>query len=97
MIAGASITGTPHLSLRERQRAEREHLILDEAEKLLSEEGYEGLVMERLAERVGISKGTIYQHFDKKEDLFGAIILRGLQRMDEQLTRHLADGAQPAA
>jgi AcrR family transcriptional regulator len=84
-------------SLRERQRAEREQLILQEAERLLRDEGYEGLVMERLAERVGISKGTVYQHFAKKEDLVGAIILRSLERIDQQTTSHLADSTQPAA
>ena len=97
MIDQKRTVETVRLSLRERQRAEREGLILREAERLLSEEGYDGLVMERLAERVGISKGTIYQHFAKKEDLFGAIILRGLERMNEQLTIHLADGTRPAA
>lgn len=85
------------LSWRERQRLERESLILDEAEQLLQEEGYEGLVMDRLADRVGVSKGTLYQHFLKKEDLFGAILLRGLARMDEQLTNHLTDTDHPAA
>lgn len=84
-------------SWRERQRLARERLILDEAEQLLNEEGYEGLVMDRLAERVGVSKGTLYQHFPKKEDLFGAILLHGLERLDEQLTGHLADSARPAA
>jgi AcrR family transcriptional regulator len=97
MVDARHITETARPSLRERQRAEREQLILHEAESLLREEGYEGLVMERLAERVGVSKGTIYQHFDKKEDLFGAIILRGLERMDEQLTIHLADSTRPVA
>jgi AcrR family transcriptional regulator len=83
-------------SLRARQRAERECLILKEAERMLAEQGYDGLILDLLAERVGISKGTIYQHFAKKEDLFGEIILRGLERVDAQLTAHLAERDQPA-
>ena len=82
-------------SLRERQRAEREVLILHEAERLLREESYEGLVMERLAERVGVSKGTLYQHFAKKEDLVGAVFMRGLTRVGEQLTAYVADSGRP--
>jgi len=97
MTGASSTMETARPSLRERQRAEREQLILHEAERLLREEGYEGLVMDRLAEQVGISKGTIYQHFDKKEALVGAIMLRGLERMSEQLTVQLADSARPAA
>jgi AcrR family transcriptional regulator len=85
------------ISLRDRQRAERELLILAEAERLLSAEGYDGLVMERLAELVGVSKGTLYQHFAKKEDLVGAIMLRGVARVGEHLTRLIVDEAQPAA
>jgi TetR/AcrR family transcriptional regulator, fatty acid metabolism regulator protein len=81
-------------SLRDRQRAERELLILAEAERLLREEGYEGLVMERLADSVGVSKGTLYQHFAKKEDLVGAILLRSTARVNEQLTLLSADGAR---
>ncbi|MGH2409019.1 MAG: TetR/AcrR family transcriptional regulator [Chloroflexota bacterium] len=97
LVDAGQITETARPSLRERQRAEREQLILHEAERLLREEGYDGLVMDRLAEQVGISKGTIYQHFDKKEALVGAIILRGLERISEQLAIQRADSERPAA
>src|SRR5581483_5300837 len=83
---------TSTLSLKERQRAERETLILDEAERMLGEQGYNELVLEQLAERVGIGKGTIYLHFPKKEDLVAAIVVRGLERMTERVAA-LAQGA----
>lgn len=95
MTDSESASGMLQPSLRMRQRAERERLILDEAERMLAEQGYDGLIMELLAERVGISKGTIYQHFVKKEDLFGAIIARGLGRVEAQLTAHLENLEQP--
>ena len=88
------VPGTTQPSLRVRQRAEREQLILSEAEQLLAEQGYDGLIMDVLAERVGISKGTIYQHFATKEDLFGAILLRGLEYIDTRITAQLADSEQ---
>jgi AcrR family transcriptional regulator len=68
-------------TLRARQRQEREELIITEAERLVSEHGYQNLIMEQLAERVGIAKGTIYLHFPRKEDLIGAIVERGLERL----------------
>ncbi len=82
-------------TLAQRQRAERESLILAEAERLLGTEGYEGLVMDRLAELVGISKGTLYQHFANKEDLVGAVILRGLAHLDVRISRLTADVSRP--
>ncbi len=95
MTDGVQATEIRPPSLRDRQRAERELLILAEAERLLREEGYEGLVMERLADGVGVSKGTLYQHFAKKEDLVGAILLRSTARVNDQLTLLSADSARP--
>jgi len=83
-------------TLRERQRAEREALILDEAERLLSEHGYHDLLMEQLAETVGIAKGTIYLHFPRKEDLAATIIERGLDRLTEQFAGLSADRERTA-
>lgn len=95
MVPGTTTTETKQPSWRDRQRAERELLILAEAERLLSTEGYEGLVMDRLAELVGVSKGTLYQHFANKEDLVGAIVLRGLARVDDLLTVQIAESDRP--
>lgn len=36
-------------------------------------QGFEGARMDRVAERAGVSKRTVYNHFDSKEALFGAI------------------------
>jgi TetR/AcrR family transcriptional regulator, fatty acid metabolism regulator protein len=83
-------------TLKERQRAERETLILDEAERMLNEQGYHDLVMEQLAERVGIGKGTIYLHFPRKEDLIGAVIARGLDRLAGRIEVAIADGERGA-
>lgn len=70
---------TPPQSLKERQRQEREQLILRAAEELLLEKGYHETSMEEIAARVGISKGTVYLHFASKEDLVFALLQRGLQ------------------
>ncbi len=74
-------TAHPPTSLRERQRREREELILVEAERMLGEVGAGTLSLDALAERVGIAKGTIYLHFPSKEDLLAAVIGRGIDRL----------------
>lgn len=76
---------TPPQSLKERQRQEREQLILREAEELLVEKGYHETSMEEIAARVGISKGTVYLHFASKEDLVFALLQRGLRNFLDAL------------
>jgi AcrR family transcriptional regulator len=61
---------------KRRKLQEREGLILDAAHTMLLERGYIGLTMDRIAEAVEYSKGTVYQHFSSKEDLLSALLLR---------------------
>ncbi len=56
-------------SLKEKQRQEREALILQAAEEVLMEKGYHETSIDEIAARVGIAKGTVYLHFPSKEDL----------------------------
>jgi TetR/AcrR family transcriptional regulator, fatty acid metabolism regulator protein len=68
-------------SLKEKQRQERENLILQVAEDVLLEKGYRDTSMDEIASRVGIAKGTLYLHFAKKEDLMFAFFERELQEV----------------
>ena len=63
-----------HSSLKEKQRKEREDLILQVAEEVITEKGYHDTSMDEIAQRVGISKGTLYLHFASKEELVMALI-----------------------
>ena len=70
---------TPPTSLREKQRQERETLIMQAAEEIFQEKGYYEASMDEIAARVGIAKGTIYTHFPGKEELVLAIFRRNFQ------------------
>jgi TetR/AcrR family transcriptional regulator, fatty acid metabolism regulator protein len=70
----------PH-SWKEKQRQEREALILQVAEEMLMEKGYYETSIEEIAARVGIAKGTVYLHFPSKEDLVVAIFERDMQKL----------------
>ena len=48
------------LTPKKREIAEREARILDVARPLLLESGYHGLNMDRIATKLGLSKGTVY-------------------------------------
>src|SRR5207302_10908597 len=67
-------------SLKEKQRQEREALILQVAEEVLMEKGYHEMSIDEIATRVGIAKGTVYLHFSSKEDLVVAIFERDMQK-----------------
>ena len=84
----------PTTTWRQKQRLVREEAILDAAREMIAENGYEAMTMEDLAERVGISKPTLYQHFSSKEVLaVRAVVVqmeRTLQAMREPIGNRTA-------
>ena len=61
---------------KERERAAREELILDHAQRMLLKDGFQNLNLDELAEAVEYSKGTLYLHFKTKEDIALAVVTR---------------------
>lgn len=59
---------------RAEQKARRPGQILDAAFEEFVTHGYTGTRIEDVAERVGVTKGTIYVYFATKEELFSAMI-----------------------
>ncbi|MEF3305864.1 TetR/AcrR family transcriptional regulator [Paenibacillus sp. GYB003] len=70
---------TPKISLKEKQREDRERLILHYAERVMLEKGYHDVSMDEIAAGVGVAKGTLYLHFPKKEDLAYALVKPKMQ------------------
>jgi AcrR family transcriptional regulator len=62
-------------------------LILDTAQNMLHQHGYVQLTMERIAEAVEYSKGTIYNHFSSKEDLVCSLCCRCISNLLELFNR----------
>ncbi|MEZ4415425.1 MAG: TetR/AcrR family transcriptional regulator [Gemmatimonadota bacterium] len=60
--------------------AERQEALLGAAADEFVQQGYSLASVNRIIERAGISKGTLYYYFDDKEDLFGAVIEQALDR-----------------
>jgi AcrR family transcriptional regulator len=76
-------TDTPQRRLKEKLREVRTGLILDVAEKVLVEKGYRDTSMDEIAARAGVAKGTLYQHFSRKEDLVFALFERSLALFEQ--------------
>lgn len=86
------------LSYKERARQLREREILKTAARLIRDNGFINLNMDDLAEAVGISKPTLYQHFKGKDDMVARAMLLSIQSletfMDEMQTPTALDGLE---
>jgi len=74
-------SSTASLTRKQRELLEREQLILDVAQSILHQHGYNYLTMDRIAETVEYSKGTIYNHFSSKEDLVCSLGCRSISNL----------------
>ena len=66
---------------------QRRSHILEAAIAVFLEQGYAGASVDRIVQRAGGSKATLYRHFNSKADLFAAII----QELVAQMTAPIAD------
>ena len=48
--------------------------IVEASAQVLEEQGYKGATTNRIAERAGVSVGTLYQYFRSKDEIFTALI-----------------------
>ena len=64
-----------------KEAEERRNEILDVAERLFGEKGFDNTSTNDILEKIGIARGTLYYHFKSKEDILDAMI----ERMTEQL------------
>ena len=68
---------------REREKSETRDKILDAARELFVTEGYEGVSMRRVAEKIEYSPTAIYVHFADKEELFHELCRQDFARLQE--------------
>lgn len=59
-----------------KEAEERRNEIIDAAEELFSQKGFDGTSTNDILEKVGIARGTLYHHFKSKEDIMDALIER---------------------
>jgi AcrR family transcriptional regulator len=60
--------------------------ILMAARELFLTNGYGSTSMDAVAKHAGVSKSTLYAHFENKEQLFGAVVGTVRQRLHDALT-----------
>jgi AcrR family transcriptional regulator len=68
---------------REREKSETRNRILDAARELFINEGYDGVSMRQVAEKIEYSPTAIYAYFADKEDLFHELCHEDFARLAE--------------
>ncbi len=66
---------------KERERADRERLIVATARELAEQQGWDAVTTRRLAERIEYSQPVLYSHFRGKREIIGAVALEGAAEM----------------
>ncbi len=77
------------------RRFRRRDEILKAATDLFSEKGYHEVTMEEIAEEMGVSKGTIYNYFSSKENLYLEILKESFEAI-EALLHGEVENSDPA-
>lgn len=66
---------------KERERTERERLIVATARELAEQQGWDAVTTRRLSERIEYSQPVLYSHFRGKREIIGAVALQGAAEM----------------
>jgi len=88
-LAQQSQEASTHVQTGERREA-RAQRILDAASTLILRYGYDKTTIEDIAKEAGVGKGTLYLHWNTREALFAALILREKVAMAEDIKQRLA-------
>jgi AcrR family transcriptional regulator len=64
--------------------------LLDIGRSLFAAKGFDGTSVEEIAEKAGVSKPVVYEHFGGKEGLYAVVVDREVRRLLERITASLS-------
>lgn len=79
------------------EHEKRRKEILERALDVFVEEGFEDTTFQKIADRCGITRTTLYIYFKNKREIFNFSIKQLLSSVEEDLKRVRQDGSLPAA
>lgn len=79
------------VALTEIPMSSQKQAILDVAQALFAQYGYEGVSIRDLAEQCGLAKATIYYHFRDKQAIFLTVLERDVLMVHQQAAQAVAD------
>lgn len=68
---------------KEREKEQRREEILNAAQKIFFEKDLQASTMDEIAEAAELSKGTLYLYYKSKEDLYLAVMMRGIETLHQ--------------
>lgn len=80
---------------KQRERADRERLIVATARELAEQQGWDAVTTRRLAERIEYSQPVLYSHFRGKREIIGAVALEGATEMAVAMRSATAAASTP--
>ena len=80
---------------KQRERADRERLIVATARELAEQQGWDAVTTRRLAERIEYSQPVLYSHFRGKREIIGAVALEGASEMAVAMRSATAAASTP--
>ncbi len=69
----------------------KQDAVVEAATAIFLEQGFGAASMDEIARRAGVSKATVYSHFESKPALFGAIVQQRCQRTMSSMLAELGD------
>lgn len=72
-------------SRKEWEKRSKQSRIVDIAEDLFNEAGYEATTLDMIAKKAGYSKRNLYQYFSDQNDIFSAVTLKALRKLNSRL------------
>jgi AcrR family transcriptional regulator len=69
---------------------ERREQLLDVGRSLFAAKGFDGTSVEEIAEKAGVSKPVVYEHFGGKEGLYAVVVDREVRRLLNLVTQALS-------
>ncbi|MDQ3476298.1 MAG: TetR/AcrR family transcriptional regulator [Actinomycetota bacterium] len=81
----ASQPDRPHGRQSRLPRSARRHQLLSAARDIFVARGYHAAAMDEIADRAGVSKPVLYQHFPGKRDLYLALLDEQVKHLGERM------------
>src|ERR1700751_4599818 len=77
-------------SSRAVQAEQTRRQILETAQRLFAEHGYDATSLQMIADELGLTKAAVYYHFHAKSDILHAAMKPGIQRLRTLLDQAVA-------
>ena len=88
----ASDQGRAHPGKIRMTGSQRREQLIAVGRGLFAERGFEATSIEEIAQRAGVSKPLVYEHFGGKEGLYAVVVDRETRALLERITSALSDG-----